>query len=90
MDSPYITADYDTLSDHALNSATKCLCRARSEIDKEFGTGYAEQQPGLVAAYVSAAIAEMNAVTHAKVYGAAIRDLAESLFAVATSLNSDG
>lgn len=48
-------------------------------IDKHFGDGYAAKNPTLVAAFMQTAAADMGAATLAKVQGAALQEIAESL-----------
>jgi hypothetical protein len=84
--SEYITASFDTLLGQASDTAAVHLCRAQQEIDSVFGKGYAAKNPQLVAAFMLTASADMAAATHAKVYGAALQEISQSLSAIADAI----
>jgi hypothetical protein len=86
--SNYITATFDTLLGQASDSAASYLYRAKSEIDKVFGDGYAAENPQLVAAFINAAASDMNAATNAKVSGAVLQEIARSLSDIAEAISN--
>ena len=84
--SDYITASFDTLLQQSTMTAATYLIKAKREIDEVFGEGYAAKNPAIVSAFIAAASADMNTATTAKVMGAALQRIAESLDAVASGL----
>jgi hypothetical protein len=84
--SDYITASFDKLHQQSTMAAADNLNSAKREIDKTFGDGYAAKNPVLVSAFIAAAAADMSAATNAKVTGAALQRIAQSLSAIADSL----
>lgn len=85
--SDYIDASFDTLFDQASDAAATYLSRAKREIDKVFGDGYASDNPQLVAAFITAAASDMNSATSAKVSGAALQEIARSLSEIAAAIS---
>ena len=86
----YITASFDTLLSQASDSAATHLGRAQQEIDAVFGKGYAAKNPQLVAAFMQTASSDMAASTHAKVYGAALQEISQSLSAISDAIGRGG
>jgi hypothetical protein len=84
----YITASFETLLGQASDTAAIYLYRAKSEIDKVFGDGYAIENPQLVAAFINAAASDMNATTNAKVSGAVLQEIAKSLSDIADAISN--
>ena len=62
-----IEASFDELFKQATMTAHDYMLHARSHIDGLFGTGYAQKNPGLVAAYMQIACADFIASSTAKV-----------------------
>lgn len=84
----YITGSFDSLMDGARDTAAAYMSSAKREIDQTFGEGYAAKNPSLVAAFMQAAAADMSAATIAKVHGAALQEIAESLRSIAQALEA--
>jgi hypothetical protein len=55
-----ISADYDTLLRQSKMTAEDYFIRAISEIDKQFGDGYAESNPDLVIAFMRSSSNDFN------------------------------
>jgi len=87
--SDYITASFDTLLQQSTMTAATYLAKAKREIDETFGEGYAAKNSAVLAAFISAASADMNTGATAKVLGAALLRIAESIEAVAASLERE-
>jgi len=87
--SDYITAGFDTLLNQSTMTAATYMIKAKREIDEIFGVGYAAANPIVISAFVAAASADMNSATTAKVLGAALQRIAESLDTVATALEGN-
>lgn len=77
--SDQITASFDTLHQHAKDSAESYLTRAIRNIDEEFGKGYAQENPLLVAAFMQAASREFTMGAMTKVFGSGLEEIAESI-----------
>lgn len=75
----YIEASFENLLKDATSNASQMLQQGKDEVDALFGVGFAANHPELVAAYMQAASADLNATTQAKVYGAALLEIAASL-----------
>lgn len=87
FNSNQITADFTTLYHQASDTAEGYLARAIRSIDEALGAGYAAKHPELIAAFISSATADCNTAVHAKVYGAAIREVAEALNQISGALD---
>ena len=83
-----INASFDTLYSQSKDSAQGYLTAAVRHIDEEFGAGFAKANPSLVAAYMQTAVADFNSSSTAKVNGAALRLIADSLDRMATGLEN--
>lgn len=58
-----VTADSDGLARKAANTTAIYLHRAKQEIDTTFGKGYAENNPELVAAFITACASDISSAT---------------------------
>lgn len=83
-----IEASFDTLYSQSKETAESYLKNAARRIDEEFGDGYAKANPALVAAYMQVAVTDFTSSSTAKVNGAALRLIADSLDRMATGLES--
>jgi hypothetical protein len=86
FESDYVTASFDTLLNQASMTASDYLAKAKLEIDKAFGEGYAAKNPALVAAFMQTCAADMGAATNAKVLGTALQEIARSLDGIADAV----
>jgi hypothetical protein len=86
MNSDYITASFDTLFSQSKDTAEEYLRKAISSIDERLGDGYAKDHPELIAAFMKTASADFTASSHAKVNGAALQRIAESLDTLARAV----
>lgn len=67
--------------EHARMSAHDSMVHARADIDALFGPGYAQANPGLVAAYITAAATAFQA-------GWALQELSSRLDSIADALDA--
>lgn len=79
----FVTGSFETLMDQASSTAAIYLQRARGEIDKQFGVGFAEANPTLVAAFMATAASDLAAGMHSKAIGHATERLVNSIDALA-------
>ncbi|WP_425892665.1 hypothetical protein [Aeromonas veronii] len=80
-----IDASFDTIRVQAADVVDYYLNRAVHSIDDHFGQGFAKENPELVAALVSASVAEINSSTQAKVHASALDGIASALEKIADS-----
>lgn len=78
-----IVADFDHMMEEAGSTAARYMTRARFEIDKQFGEGYADKNPALVAAFMQTAAADFGVMATAKVIGQTLEEIAGSLREIA-------
>ena len=84
--SEIITADFQTIFEQSVDTAETYMVKAKRIIDENFGGGYADAHPELIAAFMSTAAAECHTTVAAKVNSAAIRSVAESLSSISDAL----
>lgn len=78
-------ASFETIREQAADVVEYYLTCAVGCIDKQFGQGFSEKNPTLVAALVNASVAEINSSTQAKVYASALDGIATALERIADS-----
>lgn len=83
-----VEASFNTLYSQSKESAESYMHTAVRNIDEQFGEGYAKANPNLVAAFMQTAVTDFTASSTAKVNGAALRVIAESLDRMATGLEN--
>ncbi|MFY8352929.1 hypothetical protein AAEU29_20485 [Pseudoalteromonas sp. SSM20] len=82
-----ISASLESLFKQGSIAASVYMSDAVVEIDKQFGEGFAEKNPALIAAFMQAAISDCGANVQAKVIGEAIENVADALNKVGDSLD---
>nr|WP_279090043.1 hypothetical protein [Comamonas thiooxydans] len=87
FNSDEITADFKTIYEQAADTAESYMLKAVRIINENFGDGYAQAHPELIAAFMTSATSECHTITAAKVNSAAIRSVAESLNSMASALD---
>lgn len=84
--SDFIEASFDTLLTQASDVATTYMRAAYIAVDEQFGTGYATKHPELVIAFMQTAGSHLNESSTAKVFGASMLHISESLSEIANRL----
>jgi len=82
----FVEADFDTLLRQASMTAADYLANAQREIDNRFGDGYAAKNPNLVAAFMQTASSDFTTSATAKVLGASLLSISNSLSEIASAL----
>lgn len=72
---PRVTADGDELLKQASMTADEYFSKACVRIDKQFGNGYAEKHPELIAAFMQTAARDL----HTSMTASALQDIAEAI-----------
>lgn len=80
-----IQASFATILEQSPDVVDYHLSRAINSIDDHFGEGFAKQNPGLVAALITACVSEYNSTTQVKVYASALDNIASALEKIANS-----
>ena len=86
IDSDFVTASFTELLSQASDTAATYMRAAQREVDAQFGAGYAAKHPELVIAFMQTAASDFNASSTAKVFGASMQRISESLSAIAERL----
>jgi hypothetical protein len=86
INSDFVEASFDTLLTQASDTAATYMRAAQREVDAQFGAGYAAKHPELVIAFMQAASSDFNTSSTAKVFGASMLRISESLSAIADRL----
>jgi hypothetical protein len=84
--SEYVTAGFDTLVRQASMTASEYMRNAVTNINDQFGDGYAQKHPELVAAFMNAASVDMAGAVIGKTLGHALPRIAESLDQIAEAV----
>lgn len=85
--SDFVEASFDTLLSQANDTAVTYMRAALREIDAQFGEGYAAKHPELVIAFMRTAASDFNTSSTAKVFGASMLRISESLSQIADRLD---
>lgn len=80
-----VDASFEAIRVLAADAVEDYLTRAVRCIDKQFGEGFAQKNPDLVAALVNASVTENTSSTQAKVYASALDGIATALERIADS-----
>lgn len=81
-----ITASFYDLHKQGMMTANDVMQTGIDSIDKALGKGYAAKHPELIAAFMQAAISDMNNSIQTKLYCHALKQITEAMNALASEV----
>lgn len=85
---PEIEASYTTLFDQAKGTVSEYMSRAVTDLDNEFGEGYARKNPALVAAMVTAMGQDFTTAARSKAQQGMVEAVVNAITAITEAIEA--